>query len=292
MKHIIKFSGGKDSLATLLWAKDNLPEFDIVFCDTGWEHEITYQHIKDVEKKIGIPIKVIKSKKYDGFLDMALKKGRFPSTVGRFCTEELKVKPSIDMVLSLDEDVKIYQGVRAEESAARRAMKSEDDYFKFYFEPYGTDKKGKKKYHSYRKKDVVAWCDKHSADVVRPIHKWSGKEVIAFILSKGFEPNPLYYQGMKRVGCFPCVMCNHSEIKAIAQSFPDTVHKLKEAERLMKDNRTFFGPKYIPDAFCSKPTPKGPVATIQDVIDYVSDNPNQTEMFARPSCMSYYNICE
>lgn len=292
MKHIIKFSGGKDSLATLLWAKDNLTEFDIVFCDTGWEHELTYQHIKDVEKQIGIPIQVIKSKKYDGFLDMSNKKGRFPSTMLRFCTEELKVKPSIDLVLSLAEDVTIYQGVRAEESVARRSMNAKDEYFKFYFEPYATDKKGKPKYHSYRKKDVLAWCEHYSADLVRPIHKWTGAQVIDFILSKGYKPNPLYYQGMKRVGCFPCIMCSHGEMKSIVENFPETIEKLKGAEESMKDNRTFFPPKYIPNAFCSKPTPKGPVPTIEDVIKYVSDNPNQTEMFARPSCMSYYNICE
>ncbi len=287
------FSGGKDSLATLLWAKDNLPAFEIVFCDTGWEHELTYQHIKEVESQIGQQIKIIKSKKYDGFADMVTKKGRFPSTKARFCTEELKVKPSIDYVLSLTEDVRIYQGIRAEESAARRAMSPSDDYFKFYFEPYGTDKKGKPKYHSYRKKDIVAWCDKHSADVERPIHKWSGQEVIDFILSKGFKPNPLYYMGMKRVGCFPCIMCSHNEIKTIAEKFPETLETLETLEALEAlENSTFFPPDYIPRRFCSKETPQGNVPLVSDVVKYVADNPDQQELFSRPSCMSYYNICE
>lgn len=292
MKHIIKFSGGKDSLATLLWAKDNLAEFEIVFCDTGWEHELTYQHIKEVEAQIGIPIKVIKSSKYDGFMDMAFKKGRFPSKVNRFCTEELKVKPSIDYVLSLEEDVVIYQGIRAEESPARRAMKVNDEYFRFYFEPYGFDKKGKPKFHKYRKKEVFAWCEKYTADLVRPIHKWSGQDVMDFILSKGYTPNPLYYLGMKRVGCFPCVMCSHSEIRTIAEHFPETLQKLKDGESGIKNNHTFFPPKYIPDRFCSKSSPKGPYATVEDVVNYVQVNPNQQEMFERPACMSYYNICE
>lgn len=287
------FSGGKDSLATLLWAKDNLSDFEIVFCDTGWEHELTYQHIKDVAAQIGQEIKVIKSSKYDGFADMALKKGRFPSTKTRFCTEELKVKPSIDYVLSLEEDVVIYQGIRAEESASRRAMSPKDEYFKFYFEPYGKDKKGKDKYHSYRKKEIKAWCDRYSADVVRPIHKWSGEQVIEFILSKGYTPNPLYYKGMKRVGCFPCIMCTHSEIKGIVSGFPKTLELLKELEAQPElSNSSFFPPDYIPRQHCTKKTPHGNMPTIADVEKYVSDNPNQTEMFDRPSCMSYYNICE
>lgn len=42
MKHVVCFSGGKDSTALVLWAKENLAEFITVFCDTGWEHKITY----------------------------------------------------------------------------------------------------------------------------------------------------------------------------------------------------------------------------------------------------------
>ena len=53
MKYIVTFSGGKDSLATIIWAKNNLPDFDVVFCDTGWEHEATYKHIKQIEEWIG-----------------------------------------------------------------------------------------------------------------------------------------------------------------------------------------------------------------------------------------------
>jgi len=40
MKHVVCFSGGKDSTALVLWAKENLAEFTTVFCDTGWEHPI------------------------------------------------------------------------------------------------------------------------------------------------------------------------------------------------------------------------------------------------------------
>ena len=37
MKVIVTFSGGKDSLASLLWARNNLTKnFITVFCDTGW----------------------------------------------------------------------------------------------------------------------------------------------------------------------------------------------------------------------------------------------------------------
>lgn len=39
MKVIVSFSGGKDSLAALLWVREHITtNFTTVFCDTGWEH--------------------------------------------------------------------------------------------------------------------------------------------------------------------------------------------------------------------------------------------------------------
>ena len=48
MKVVIAFSGGKDSQASLIWAVKKFGTKNIiaVFCDTGWEHPLTYQHIK------------------------------------------------------------------------------------------------------------------------------------------------------------------------------------------------------------------------------------------------------
>lgn len=43
MKIIVTFSGGKDSLAALLWVREHITtNFTTVFCDTGWEHPLTY----------------------------------------------------------------------------------------------------------------------------------------------------------------------------------------------------------------------------------------------------------
>lgn len=43
MKVIVAFSGGKDSLAALLWTQEHITKnFTTVFCDTGWEHPPPY----------------------------------------------------------------------------------------------------------------------------------------------------------------------------------------------------------------------------------------------------------
>ena len=55
MKVIVTFSGGKDSLASLLWVRNNLTkDFITVFCDTGWEHPLTYQYIKEIREKLDV----------------------------------------------------------------------------------------------------------------------------------------------------------------------------------------------------------------------------------------------
>lgn len=53
MKHIVSFSGGKDSTAMLLMMiEKGMPIDDIIFCDTGAEFPAMYEHIKQVEKYI------------------------------------------------------------------------------------------------------------------------------------------------------------------------------------------------------------------------------------------------
>lgn len=191
-----------------IWGGGNLTA---VFCDTGWEHPDTYKHVNDVCLQMGVRLITLKSK-YD-FVSLAVHKKRFPSTNARFCTSELKMKPMIDYVLSLKESCIIIQGIRAGESTARAAMEEECMYFKSYFQP---NKKGRTE--NYRSKDVKEWCSQFDASVLRPIFKWSAQQVIDCILDAGQKPNPLYYRGFSRVGCFPCIMCRHKEIELIAKN--------------------------------------------------------------------------
>lgn len=64
MKHIISFSGGKDSTAMLLKMLENNMQIDeIIFCDTGKEFPQMYEHIKKVEDYIKRPITILKAEK-------------------------------------------------------------------------------------------------------------------------------------------------------------------------------------------------------------------------------------
>ena len=316
---IVQFSGGKDSLASLLWTRINLTKnFLTVFCDTIWEHEITYKHINEVIEKLSLNYVRLTSKKYDGFLDLAKKKKRFPSTKARFCTSELKSIPMIDYILDeVKGDVLIIQGIRKAESASRAKMNAQCTFFKYYFEPYRSNEmiiseltakpvlsksqikslkkaqdrlaKGFKdeKYHTYRKKEVIKFREKYADDILRPVIDWSAMDVINYILDNGMEPNPLYKMGMKRVGCYPCIMSNNVDIRSIDKFNPERLDMIEEEERLK--NSSFFGPDSIP-AWAYK----GKYPLMSDVRKYLKDKNASGDLFGgeETSCMSFYGLCE
>lgn len=354
MKVLVAWSGGKDSHASLIWACERFgaKNIEAVFCDTSWEHEYTYKQVTDVCELLGVALVTLKSSKYDGMVDLAIKKGRMPSVMARFCTEELKTKPMIDYTLSLEQHVIIIQGIRADESNARSLMSEQCRYFKYYFEPYKisgkydsvlklskkqiseTDKKSVlklighiyKKYkigidqkdfilklseinklpeneinhfHTYRKKEVIDFCLKYADDIIRPCFDWTGIEVMNYIIEHGHSPNPLYFKGAKRVGCYPCVMCGKDEIKNIIENDPDHIDKIRNAEK--ESGSTFFGPDYIPKRYHTGADKKGNTfCYIDDVVRYITDKNAQADLFKEVEkeknidrrCMSFYGICE
>lgn len=134
MKIIVTFSGGKDSLAALLWVREHITtNFTTVFCDTGWEHPLTYEYINRIADRLNLDLVTLKSPKYDGMVGLAKQKKRWPSTRARFCTQELKTKPCIDYVLdNVQDNILMIQGIRAAESPNRAAMSKQCTYFKYY----------------------------------------------------------------------------------------------------------------------------------------------------------------
>lgn len=325
MKVLIFYSGGKDSQACLIHSvhKYGLKNLEAVFCDTGHENPQTYQHIIDTTNQLGVKLVILKSKKYDSLFDLAKKRGSFPSTRRRFCTEELKVKPAVDYILSHDESLLIIEGIRKNESESRSKMEPECMYFRYYFEPYQTNtmivdafnslkvkpnknqvknyNRAKKrleegfedaKYHDYRKKEVKQWCNMYDASKLRPIFTWTAEQTLDYIKANNQQPNPLYYQGFSRVGCFPCIMAAKREIKLIIKNHPKQWQAIKDAE---KDcGRTFFPPDYIPKYAQFNLSEKGDlIPTAEDVEKYLNANDTQLDLFEKTiGCMSVYNLCE
>ena len=294
MKVIVTFSGGKDSLAALLWTRNNFTKkFTTVFCDTGWENPVTYRYIHEISEKLGLDFVTLKSKKYNGLIDLTKQKKRFPSSQRRFCTSELKSIPTIDYLLDVvNDDFMLIQGIRSAESERRSKMSAQCHYFKYYLEPYGKDKKGNDKFHTYRRKEILSFCKTHATDVWRPVFDWTAQQVIDYIIENGLEPNPLYKMGFKRVGCFPCIMSANPEIYQIIQRFPERISEIAAYEK--ECNSSFFGPDSIP-----KKAYNGDYPLITDVTKYIQSKYalgtlfDEVEGISSTSCMSYYSgLCE
>mgnify|MGYP003433590116 FL=1 len=300
MKTIVSFSGGKDSQACLIHACKEFGAKNVtaVFCDTGWEHHLTYQHIQKVVTILGVPLVVLKNKSFDGFIGLSKCMKWFPDTEHRLCTVRLKIEPMIDYLLEQDDEkIVIIQGIRAAESESRSRMACSANYFAEYLRE---TIKGERPPRLYRKSDVREWCKSHTAYVDRPFFGATAQDIIDFILDNGQQPNPLYRQGASRVGCYPCIYARLAEVKAMRND-AHYVHRLidleDEVNRLRGDSgsRCSFFPKgKIPARYCTKYGHGIP--SFEDVIKYVSREDAQMDMFEPKdgySCMSiYHGLCE
>jgi len=304
-KNLLSISGGKDSTAMLLLAIERGVDFQCVFADTGHEHEVTYAYIEYLEQKLGVTIQrvvadftkdierkrgVVQTKwRNEGvseeiietalsvlvptgnpFLDMCIWKGRFPSSQVRFCTDELKVTPINTQIvmplISAGHEVISWQGVRAEESP-KRAMLPEREELDF---------------------GVIAY---------RPLLKWLVDDVFAMHKKHGINHNPLYSQGMGRVGCMPCIMCRKSELHEISKRFPEVIDRIRTWESVValaskRQSGTFFA--YTQDEITAGTAKVGIDAVVK--WSKTSRGGRQFDLFTDteelPSCSSIYGLCE
>ncbi len=69
--------------------------------------------------------------------------------------------------------------------------------------------------------------------IFRPIVEWTALQVFAHCASHGVKPNPLYLQGMSRVGCMPCINVQKNELREIADRFPEHPERIAEWELMV-----------------------------------------------------------
>ena len=193
IKCVVPISGGKDSQACLKLAIESFPKDQIValFCDTQFEHPLTYAHIEKIEWLYGVKIERIS----DGdVITRSLRYGRFPSGTARFCTDDLKIKPTKRFIENLaarqGEGFEVWYGMRSNESTDRRER---------YKEIVSAD--------LYPLHEILP--SKYPAHLAAmgivgrlPVLDWTAGEVFDFL---NFQHNPLYDSGFDRVGCFPCL---------------------------------------------------------------------------------------
>ncbi|PZO78464.1 MAG: phosphoadenosine phosphosulfate reductase [Mesorhizobium amorphae] len=260
VEHVVSVSGGKDSTALYLLAMERGRPFKAVFADTDNEHPWTYEAVRDLPRVTGgpeiqwvkadfshrlankakfvaekWPLHGISADKVEravaalrpsgnAFLDLYLWKGRFPSTRVRFCTEELKIVPMWEQVqfpaIQRGSALMSWQGVRAQESFARAQLPK----MQRLELPYGMKVPAAIRDGTVRYR---AWA-------YRPLLDWKLEDVWAMHARHGVKRNPLYDEGMSRVGCMPCIMANKDELRTIAAKFPAEIERIAEWEELAR----------------------------------------------------------
>ena len=217
---VVPISGGKDSQACLKLALSTGKSLLGLFCDTKFEHPLTYQHIQKIEDIYNTKIVTVNNGSVEQQL---LKHRRFPSGIARFCTMELKIYTSRDFYKDLADKQKqgfeVWIGVRQKESADRAKRYRN----KIADELYAPNEYMPQRYPKYLAEKGVM--------VRLPIVDWTTEEV--FELLQG-EQNPLYSEGFDRIGCFPCLASGDAwKIKAF--EFDDTGQKHYEIVKEVED---------------------------------------------------------
>jgi 3'-phosphoadenosine 5'-phosphosulfate sulfotransferase (PAPS reductase)/FAD synthetase len=308
--NVINISGGKDSTATLLKAiEDGAENLTAVFADTGNEHPDTYEYVGSLRNSLSVEIKTVRADLSEWFarrieylqserairewpedarvraiklmqptgnpfLDLCMLKGRFPSRKAQFCTQFLKRGPIYTQVfepaLFAGKRVISWQGVRRDESEARKHLAE--------FEA-----------------DFAADPDGPGLFIYRPILDWSVEDVFAMHRRHQIDPNPLYMQGMSRVGCMPCINASKSEIREIADRFPEHIERIAEWERIVsrvakREMATFFAVRDVASEDVSLRR-----HGIHSRVEWsrTSRGGRQMQMFQEtPMCSSAYGLCE
>lgn len=306
----------------LLAIERNTENLHFVAADTGHEHPQTYEYVAyldaelrrrcgtgirwvraDLSKRIAHKREVVDTKwREEGvpeemieealsvlqptgipFLDLCLWKGRFPSARARFCTTELKHIPIgeqvVEPLLAAHGTVVSWQGVRADESRARGDLVERDAEF-------------------------GAWePEPHGLLIYRPILSWTAADVFDFHRKHGVRWNPLYEQGMGRVGCMPCIMARKNEILEISRRFPEEVQRVSEWERLVgmasrRGNSTLFEADTIPGNSRDNDGISRETHGIEAVVEWSKTGRGgrqydlERAIDDTPACSSIYGLCE
>lgn len=215
-KHMVMFSGGKDSTAMLLrLVEEQRPIDAVIMADLGMEFPEMYDHVNRVEQYTGIPITRIKlDKPFAAYLLTHFKrKGSritetridrnliavnteigysFPDMGNRWCTALKKqiIKQYMRRQYSEHEIIE-YHGIASNENA--RSEKNKD-----------------------------------GRHIIRPLLDWgmTEKDTLKYCYDKGFDWGGLYRK-FRRVSCWCCPLKSLDELEVIYREYPDKWQMLK-----------------------------------------------------------------
>ena len=183
---IVSFSGGKDSLATLLLTLDAGRKLPILFIDTGLEFDETVQHVHETTERHGLQL-IEEKAPVDAFFGNLVHFGP-PAKDFRWCCKTNKLGPTVGAILkNFPDGVLSFIGQRKYESEARHSKP------RIWKNPWTPGQTG-----------------------ASPIQEWNSMHIWLYIFWKKEPFNVWYTRGLDRIGCFLCPASDLSELDIVA----------------------------------------------------------------------------
>lgn len=209
-KPFVLFSGGKDSLATLVHlrdlAKQANTDLTAIYVDTTAGLPENTKYVRKVCRYLGITLKVVRPK-VDYFT--LAKRWGIPSFGYRWCCRELKIKPIQEYLDSIRDPKVVFDGIRAAESNVRK------QYIPIWYHP------------SFKCLSVS------------PIFHWTDNQVNSFINSNGIPKTLLHSLGTS-TECWCGAYKTEADFKKLYELDRDMFHKLVKVEKENKNRYTFL----------------------------------------------------
>lgn len=204
MKHIVSFSGGKDSTAMLLrMLEENMQVDEIIYCDTYKEFPQMYKHIEKIKKyikeKYNKEITTLKAEKdFDYYMfehekTRGKNKGKrgygWSTMLCRWCTSNLKTNVINKYLKAKNEEYTEYIGIACDEP-------------------------------------------KRIKDKCYPLIDWgmTEKDCLHYCYERGFDYDGLY-EHFDRVSCWCCPLKNLKELEILYKYYPELWEELKKMDK-------------------------------------------------------------
>ncbi|RLE95670.1 MAG: phosphoadenosine phosphosulfate reductase [Thermoprotei archaeon] len=187
----VSFSGGKDSLVTYYLTKTALGYAPpLLFNDTGIELPETVSYVKSfVEKENARLIYADAGEKFWHAVNIMGP----PARDYRWCCKVVKLTPIAKAVEKV-------------------------------FPEGAVSVVGQRKYESMaRARSPRVWVNKWIPKVIAiaPIQDWSALDVWLYIMRNRLTPNPLYFLGFDRLGCWLCPATELGEMRTVKEVYPE-----------------------------------------------------------------------
>ena len=186
----VSYSGGKDSLVTLLLVMEAGLRPDIMFIDTGIELPETLENVEQVVSEYGLNLVTIGAG--DGFF-RALRYFGPPSKDFRWCCKICKLGPATRLIRERYPDGLLsFIGQRRYESRQRMEKGNR------WKNPWVPNQEG-----------------------VSPIQDWNALTVWLYLFSRKAPYNRAYEWGMERIGCWLCPASDMADLRRIREMYDE-----------------------------------------------------------------------